>query len=91
MSAQISTRVKVRPGLEKALALARQFKEAASETPVIFTVHELKCLARNAAELMTLSAGLQADGIQPDIFNRSGKRVTAMPEQLDKDLVVGDS
>jgi hypothetical protein len=23
--------------------------------------------------------------------NRSGKRVTAMPEQLDKDLVVGDS
>jgi DNA invertase Pin-like site-specific DNA recombinase len=53
---QISTRVKVRPELEKALALAHQFKEAAPETPVIFTVHELKRLARNAAELMTLSA-----------------------------------
>ncbi|WP_406424381.1 recombinase family protein [Streptomyces sp. NBC_00873] len=52
---QISTRIKVRPELEKALALARQFKEAAPETPVIFTVHELKRLARNAAELMTVS------------------------------------
>ncbi|MFD3542057.1 recombinase family protein [Streptomyces sp. NPDC058662] len=53
---QISTRVKVRPELEKALALAHQFKEAAPDTPVILTVHELKRLARNAAELMTLSA-----------------------------------
>lgn len=35
---QISTRVKVRPELEKALALAHQFKEAAPETPVIVTV-----------------------------------------------------
>uniref|UniRef100_A0AAU2VT16 Uncharacterized protein n=1 Tax=Streptomyces sp. NBC_00008 TaxID=2903610 RepID=A0AAU2VT16_9ACTN len=34
--------------------MARQFKEAAPETPVVFTVHELKRLARNAAELMTL-------------------------------------
>ncbi|WP_199783049.1 recombinase family protein [Streptomyces alboniger] len=33
---QISTCVKVRPELEKALALARQFREAAPETPVIF-------------------------------------------------------
>ncbi|MGW9596326.1 hypothetical protein ACWHLZ_39300 [Streptomyces chartreusis] len=33
------------------LALAHQFKEAAPETPVILTVHELKRLARNAAEL----------------------------------------
>ncbi|MFI5808430.1 recombinase family protein [Streptomyces sp. NPDC051561] len=65
---QISTRVKVRPELEKALALAYQFKEAAPETPVIFTVHELKRLARNAAELMTLSAELQAGGIQLELF-----------------------
>jgi hypothetical protein len=36
----------VRPELEKAQALVRQFKEAAPETPVIFTVHELKRLAR---------------------------------------------
>lgn len=61
---QIRTRVKVRPEPEKALALAHQFKEAAPETPVILTVHELKRLARNAAELMTLSAELQAGGIQ---------------------------
>ncbi|MCY0932339.1 recombinase family protein [Streptomyces sp. H27-H1] len=65
---QISTRVKVRPELEKALALARQFKEAAPDTPVIFTVHELKRLARNAAELMTLSAELQADDIQLELL-----------------------
>ncbi|MFF3062260.1 recombinase family protein [Streptomyces sp. NPDC057909] len=65
---EISTRVKVRPELEKALALAHQFKEAAPETPVIFTVHELKRLARNAAELMTLSAELQAGGIQLELL-----------------------
>jgi DNA invertase Pin-like site-specific DNA recombinase len=67
-SEQISTRVKVRPELEKALALAHQFKEAAPETPVILTVHELKRLARNAAELMTLSAELQAGGIQLELL-----------------------
>ncbi|MFC9622769.1 recombinase family protein [Streptomyces sp. NPDC056930] len=66
-SEQISSRIKVRPELEKALALARQLKEAAPETPVIFTVHELKRLARNAAELMTLSAELQAGGIQLEL------------------------
>ncbi|GAA1001236.1 recombinase family protein [Streptomyces rhizosphaericus] len=65
---QISTRVKVRPELEKALALAHQFKEAAPETPVILTVHELKRLARNAAELMALSAELQAGGIQLELL-----------------------
>jgi DNA invertase Pin-like site-specific DNA recombinase len=65
---QISTRIKVRPELEKALALARQFKEASPETSVIFTVHELKRLARNAAELMTLSAELQAGGIQLELL-----------------------
>ncbi len=65
---QISTRVKVRPELAKALALAHQFKEAAPETPVIVTVHELKRLARNAAELMTLSGDLQAGGIQLELL-----------------------
>ncbi|MFD0378313.1 recombinase family protein [Streptomyces sp. NPDC127112] len=34
----------------------------------MFTVHELKRLARNAAELMTLSAELQAGGIQLELF-----------------------
>ncbi|GAA2626702.1 hypothetical protein GCM10009863_46960 [Streptomyces axinellae] len=61
-------RIKVRPELEKALALAHQFKEAAPETPVIFTVHELKRPARNAAEMMTLSAELQAGGIQLELL-----------------------
>jgi hypothetical protein len=65
---QISTRVKVRPELEKALALAHQFKGAAPETPIIFTVHELKRLARNAPELMALSAELQAGGIQLELL-----------------------
>lgn len=65
---QISTRIKIRPELEKVFTLARQFKEAALGTPVIFTVHELKRLARNAAELMTLSAELQASGIQLELL-----------------------
>ncbi len=56
----------MRPELEAALKLAHQFKEAAPDTRVIFTVHELKRLARNAAELMTLSGALQAGGIQLD-------------------------
>jgi len=35
---------------------------------VIITVHELKRLARNAAELMALSADLQAGGIQLELL-----------------------
>jgi DNA invertase Pin-like site-specific DNA recombinase len=63
-SEKISTGVKVRPELEKALNLARDIKEAAPDQTVIFTVHELKRPARNAAELMTLATTLQAAGIQ---------------------------
>ena len=59
---QTSTRVNIRPEREKTLALARRFKEAAPETPVVLTVHELKRLARNAAEPMALSAELQVGG-----------------------------
>jgi DNA invertase Pin-like site-specific DNA recombinase len=62
-SEKISTRIKVRPELEKALALAHDIKQAAPDQMVILTVHEMKRLARNAAELMTLSAQLQAGGI----------------------------
>ncbi|QNE17194.1 recombinase family protein [Kribbella qitaiheensis] len=62
-SEKISTRIKVRPELEKALALAHDIKQAAPDQPVILTVHEMKRLARNAAELMVLSAQLQAGGI----------------------------
>ncbi|MFG2918551.1 recombinase family protein [Kitasatospora sp. NPDC048298] len=60
---KISTRVKARPQMEAALTLARQFKEAAPDQAVILTVHETKRLARNAAELMQLSADLQGYGI----------------------------
>ena len=52
------------PELEKALKLAYDIKEAAPDQEVILTVHELNRLARNAAELMTLSAQLQTAGVQ---------------------------
>ncbi|MGW5877366.1 recombinase family protein [Nocardiopsis terrae] len=99
-SEQISTRVKVRPELEKALALARQFAEAAPDTPVILTVHELKRLARNTAEPMTLSSQLQASGIRLElltgpltgIYDPNGMgsmlfAVLAVAAQLDRDYI----
>ncbi len=58
-SEKISTRIKVRPVFEKALTLAQEIKQAAPDQQVILTVHEMKRLARNAAELMALSATLQ--------------------------------
>ncbi|MFC8535192.1 MULTISPECIES: recombinase family protein [unclassified Streptomyces] len=68
-SEKISTRVKERPELEKALTLAREFKQAAPNQPVILTVVEMKRLARSAAELMSLSSALQADGIQLELLS----------------------
>lgn len=68
-SEKISTRVKVRPEFAKALTLAYQFKSAAPGQTVILTVHELKRLARNAAELMTLSAQLQDGGIRLELLS----------------------
>ncbi|WP_307811920.1 recombinase family protein [Streptomyces sp. HB-N217] len=65
---KISTRVKTRPKLEEALKLAYDIKEAAPDQKVILTVHELKRLARNAAELMTLSGQLQAAGVQLELL-----------------------
>ena len=70
-SEKISTRIKVRPELDKALTLAQEIKTAAPDQPVILAVHELKRLARNAAELMTLSAQLQAAGIQLELLSGS--------------------
>ncbi|MFE2864911.1 recombinase family protein [Embleya sp. NPDC059259] len=46
---QISTRIKVRPELEKALQLAHRFKEAAPDQDVLLTVHELKRLPHRPA------------------------------------------
>ncbi|WP_411121460.1 recombinase family protein [Streptomyces sp. x-19] len=68
-SEKISTRVKERPELEKALTLAREIRAAAPGQPVILTVVEMKRLARSAAELMALSSTLQADGIQLELLS----------------------
>lgn len=70
-SEKISTHVKVRPELEKALKLAYDIKEAAPDQEVTLTVHELKRLARNAAELMTLSGQLQDTGAQLELLTGS--------------------
>ena len=67
-SEKISTRIKTRPELEKALKLAYDIREAAPDQEVILTVHELKRLARNAAELMTLSGQLQGAGVQLELL-----------------------
>jgi DNA invertase Pin-like site-specific DNA recombinase len=61
-SEKLSTSIKIRPELEKALVLAHDIKQAAPDQPVLLTVHEMKRLARNAAELMALWAQLQAGG-----------------------------
>ena len=67
---------------------------------MILTVHELKRLARNAAELMTLSTQLQAAGIQLElltgpltgIYDPNGMgsmlfAVLAVAAQLDRDYI----
>ncbi|WP_440102468.1 recombinase family protein [Streptosporangium sp. H16] len=67
-SEKISTRIKVRPEFETALKLCTDIKSAAPGQAVILVVHEMKRLARNAAELMTLAATLQEAGIQLELL-----------------------
>jgi DNA invertase Pin-like site-specific DNA recombinase len=99
-SEKISTRVKVRPELDAALGLCRDITSAAPAQTVIFTVHELKRPARNAAELMALAGGLQAAGIQLElltgpltgIYDPNGLgamlfAVLAVGAQLDRDYI----
>jgi DNA invertase Pin-like site-specific DNA recombinase len=99
-SEKISTRIKIRPELEKALTLAHEIKTAAPDQPVILTVHEMTRLARNAAELMTLSAQLQSVGVQLEllsgpltgIYDPHGMgsmlfAVLAVAAQLDRDYI----
>ncbi|MEU7003921.1 recombinase family protein [Nonomuraea sp. NPDC046570] len=62
-SEKISTRVKVRPQFEAALALARQIKAHAPHCRVILTVYEMKRLGRDAAELTALADHLTAHGL----------------------------
>ncbi|MER5422757.1 recombinase family protein [Streptosporangium roseum] len=62
-SEKISTRVRVRPRFEAALALARQIKAHAPHCRVILTVYEMKRLGRDAAELTALADHLVAHGL----------------------------
>ncbi|MER5628276.1 recombinase family protein [Streptosporangium sp. NPDC002544] len=62
-SEKISTRVRVRPQFEAALALARQIKAHAPYCRVIVTVYEMKRLGRDAAELTALADHLVAHGL----------------------------
>ncbi|WP_336215947.1 recombinase family protein [Nonomuraea sp. LPB2021202275-12-8] len=60
---KISSRVRVRPQFEAALALARQIKAHAPHCRIIFTVYEMKRLGRDAAELTALADHLTAHGL----------------------------
>ncbi|MFD8687367.1 recombinase family protein [Streptomyces sp. NPDC059651] len=62
-SEKISTRVRVRPQFEAALAAAREIKAHAPHCRVIFTVYEMKRLGRDAAELTALADHLTAHGL----------------------------
>lgn len=60
---KISTRIRVRPQFEAALAAARQIKAHAPHCRVILTVYEMKRLGRDSAELTALADHLTAHGI----------------------------
>lgn len=68
---EASVRVKARPELAKALRAAVSVRDSAAGQPVILTVHELKRLARDAAELIALAAMLCADAIQLELLTGS--------------------
>lgn len=63
LSEKISTRVRVRPRFEAALALARQVKAHAPHCRVILTVYETKRLGHDAAELTALADHLTAHSL----------------------------
>ncbi|MGW3327236.1 recombinase family protein [Streptomyces virginiae] len=63
-----STRVRVRPQVETALAGAREIKAHAPHCRVIFTVNEMKRLGRDAAELTALTDHLTAHGLVLEIL-----------------------
>lgn len=58
----ISTRIKVRPELEKVLQLAREFTEAGQHVTLV--VHEFKRLGRGALDLLQIAEKVRMDGIQ---------------------------
>lgn len=79
-SEKISSRVKVRPQFEAALATARDIKAHAPHCRVILTVYEMRRLGRDAAELTALADHLAAHGLAlemlagplPGIYDPSG-------------------
>ena len=79
-SEKISTRIRVRPQFEAALATARQIKAHATHCRVLFTVCEMKRHGRDAAELTALADHLTAHGLVlemlagplPGIYEPSG-------------------
>ncbi|SDS98671.1 zinc finger domain-containing protein [Actinoplanes derwentensis] len=60
---KISTRMRVRPQFEAALAPAREIKAHAPHCRVILTVNEMKRLGHDAAELTALADHLVAHGL----------------------------
>ncbi|MFE4256097.1 recombinase family protein [Streptomyces sp. NPDC056910] len=80
-------------------SLAYDIKEAAPHQEVVLTVHKLKWLARNAAELMTLSGQLQDAGVQLELLtgpltgiydpNGMGAMFFAVAAQLDRNYIWG--
>lgn len=73
-SEKISTRIKVRPELKAALALAREFR--ASQVRVTLVVHELKRLGRGSAELALTAEQLRAEDIGLKILTGLGSGKT---------------
>ncbi|MGW7201287.1 recombinase family protein [Streptomyces chryseus] len=72
-SEKISTRVRVRPKFEAALAAAREIKAHAPHCRVIFTVYEMKRLGRDAAELTAHGLILEMlAGPLPGIYDPTG-------------------
>lgn len=59
----VSTRVRVHPQFEAALAACRQIKAHAAHCRVILTVYEMKRLGRDSDELTALADHLTAHGI----------------------------
>jgi DNA invertase Pin-like site-specific DNA recombinase len=79
---KVSTRVRVRPELEKALEACRQIKAHAPHCRVILTVYEMKRLGRDSAELTALADHLTAHGIALEILagpHASCSRASADP------------
>ncbi|MDP9868691.1 MULTISPECIES: recombinase family protein [Streptosporangium] len=62
-SEKISTRVRLRPQFEAALATAREIKAHAPHCRVIVTVYEMKRLGRDGAELTAIADHLAAHGL----------------------------